>query len=322
MFPRTRPRRLRYNQTVRELVAETRLSRHDLVYPIFVKDGPSKPIASMPGQFRHGIGDLPRLATDLVESGVSSVLIFGIPPSSAPDASPAFDPNGVVQRALKTLRDATDELLLITDVCLCQYIDTGHCGLIANGRVDNDATLPVLAKVALSHVEAGSDIVAPSDMMDGRVKAIRDALDGAGHEHIPIISYAAKYASAYYGPFRDACDSAPKEGDRKSYQMDPRNAREAIREVLGDIEEGADIVMVKPALSYLDVISRVRDAVNVPVMAYNVSGEYAMIKAASAQGCFDEKAVVRETLESIKRAGADVIATYFARDIAGELDEK
>lgn len=312
---------MRYHPVVRELVAETRLSKNDLIYPIFVKEGSTEPIDAMPGQYRHGIDDLPRLASDLLDTGVKSIMLFGIPTSRAPDASPAFDPEGVVQRALSTLRDATDELLLITDVCLCQYIDTGHCGIISDGRVDNDKTLPVLAKVALSHVEAGADAVAPSDMMDGRVKAIRDTLDEAGHEHIPIISYAAKYASAYYGPFRDACHSAPKTGDRRSYQMDHRNAREAIREVLSDIEEGADIVMVKPALSYLDVICRVRAAVDVPVMAYNVSGEYSMLKAAAAQGCFDERTIVRETLESIKRAGADLIATYFAPEIFGDLDE-
>lgn len=305
---------------MRELVAENRLSKNDLIYPIFVKDGNTEPIRAMPGQYRHGIRGLPKLADELVEKGIRSILIFGVPGECSADASGAFDRNGVVQRALQTLKDATEDLLLISDVCLCQYINTGHCGIMSNGRVDNDLSLPVLAKVAQSHVEAGADVVAPSDMMDGRVKAIRDTLDVSGYEHIPIISYAAKYASAFYGPFRDACDSAPRSGDRNSYQMDHRNSNEAIKEVLADIEEGADIVMVKPALSYLDIIRRVRDAVNVPVMAYNVSGEYSMIKYAASSGCFDERAIVLETLNSIKRAGADLIATYFAPEVAGELD--
>ncbi|HPR41407.1 MAG TPA: porphobilinogen synthase [Candidatus Methanofastidiosa archaeon] len=320
MFPRDRPRRLRYNPILRDLVAETSLSGDDLIYPIFVKDGDTEPIASMPGQYRYGIDDLGALAEGLVEKGIRSVLMFGIPRSRSPDAHDAYASDGVVQRALARMRDATDDLLLITDVCLCQYIDTGHCGIVSGGgMVDNDRSLPLLSRIALSHVRAGADVVAPSDMMDGRVKAIRDALDGEGCEHIPIISYSAKYASAFYGPFRDACNSAPRSGDRRSYQMDNRNSDEALKEVLADIEEGADIVMVKPALCYLDVIRRVRDAVKVPVMAYNVSGEYSMIKAAASQGCFDERDIVLETLFGIKRAGADLIATYFAPDIIGEL---
>lgn len=321
MFPRTRARRLRYNPILRELVAQTRLSKSDLVFPMFAKQGRTEPIDAMPGQFRHGLDDLAKLADELVEAGVKSVLLFGIPPSSTADASNAYASDGIVQQAIARLKDATDELLVITDVCLCQYISTGHCGLIANGRVDNDLSLPVLSRIACSHVRAGADVVAPSDMMDGRVRAIRDALDEAGNEHVPIISYAAKYSSAFYGPFRDACDSAPRSGDRKSYQMDWRNSDEALKEVQADIEEGADIVMVKPALSYLDVIRRVKDAVEVPVMAYSVSGEYSMIEHACGHGCFDKKSIVRETLCSIKRAGADIIATYFAPDIAGELDE-
>jgi len=319
MFPRNRPRRLRYNPIIRELAAETALSKNDLIYPIFVKEGRTEPIDSMPGQVRYGLDDLPRAAEEIVDAGIRSVLVFGVPSKCSHDAAGAYDRDGVVQQALRRIRDATDELLLITDVCLCQYIDNGHCGIVSKGRVDNDRSLPILSRVALSHVEAGADAVAPSDMMDGRVKLMRDALDGEGYEHIPIISYSAKYASAYYGPFRDACLSAPKEGDRKSYQMDYRNSNEAIKEVLSDIEEGADIVMVKPALCYMDIIRRVKDAVNVPVMAYNVSGEYAMIKMAAAQGCFNEREIVMETLMSMKRAGADMIATYFALDVAGEL---
>jgi len=319
MFPRKRPRRLRYHHIMRELAAETALSKKDLIYPIFVKDGNTEPIGSMPGQYRHGLKDLPDLADELLDKGVNSLLIFGTPMSRSPDAHGAFDKDGVVQRALRNLRDATEELLLITDVCLCQYIDTGHCGIMSNGRIDNDRTLPVLSRVALSHVEAGADVVAPSDMMDGRVKAIRDTLDEEGHEHIPIISYAAKYASAFYGPFRDACDSAPRSGDRRSYQMDYRNSNEAVKEALNDIEEGADIVMVKPALGYLDIVRRIKDAVDVPVMAYNVSGEYSMIKMAATAGCLDERAVVLEVLTCIKRAGADMIATYFAKDLAGDI---
>lgn len=319
MFPRTRPRRLRGSAALRELTAETTLSCNDLIYPLFVKDGSREPIPSMPGQYRESLDSILTRAGEALESGLKAVMLFGIPESRDAMASGAYHDDGIVQRATRAIKEEYGDLMVITDVCMCQYNDSGHCGILKDGVIDNDASLPLLAEIALSHARAGADAVAPSDMMDGRVAAIRDALDRSGMHDKPIISYAAKYASAFYGPFRDACHSAPKSGDRKSYQMDCRNAREALKEVALDIEEGADVVMVKPALSYLDIIWRVREITTVPVMAYNVSGEYSMVKAAAAQGFADERALALEMLLSIRRAGADMIVTYFAPEVAEVL---
>ncbi len=317
-FPQLRLRRLRRTESIRALVRENRVDTGDLVYPIFVVEGKGikQEVTSMPGIFRFSPDLLPAEAEDIARLGISTVILFGIPQHKDEAASSAYHPQGVTQKAIRALKKTVPDLLVITDVCLCEYTSHGHCGMITGGCVDNDRTLPVLAKTALSHVEAGADIVAPSDMMDGRVRAIREGLDNQGFQHIPIISYAAKYASAFYGPFREAAESAPQFGDRRSYQMDPSNVREALREVEQDINEGADIVMVKPALPYLDVIRKVRDTFNYPLAAYNVSGEYAMVKAAAQQGWLDEKRTVTEVLTSIKRAGADIIITYHARDFA------
>lgn len=323
MFPLQRPRRLRENRLLREMVRETRLSPSQLVYPLFVIPGnhQKEPIPSMPGQFRYSVDELLREIEEAMEVGVKAFLLFGIPEQKDERGSGAYDPDGTVQRALRAIKDAFgEEAFLITDVCLCQYTSHGHCGLARGGRILNDETLPLLAETALSHVRAGADMVAPSDMMDGRVRAIREALDREGFSHIPIMAYSAKYASAFYGPFREAASSAPKFGDRSSYQMDPPNLREAIKEVLLDLEEGADIVMVKPALAYLDVIRAVRERVNVPVAAYSVSGEYAMIKASAQMGFLEEERVVMEVHLAIKRAGADLIITYFAKDLARALE--
>jgi len=323
MFPLQRPRRLRENRLLREMVRETRLSPSQLVYPLFVIPGnhQKEPIPSMPGQFRYSVDELLREIEEAMEVGVKAFLLFGIPEQKDERGSGAYDPKGTVQRALRAIKDAFgEEAFLITDVCLCQYTSHGHCGLVRGGRILNDETLPLLAETALSHVRAGADMVAPSDMMDGRVRAIREALDREGFSHIPIMAYSAKYASAFYGPFREAASSAPKFGDRSSYQMDPPNLREAIKEVLLDLEEGADIVMVKPALAYLDVIRAVRERVNVPVAAYSVSGEYAMIKASAQMGFLEEERVVMEVHLAIKRAGADLIITYFAKDLARALE--
>lgn len=323
MFPLQRPRRLRENRLLREMVRETRLSPSQLVYPLFVIPGnhQKEPIPSMPGQFRYSVDELLREIEEAMEVGVKAFLLFGIPEQKDERGSGAYDPDGTVQRALRAIKDAFgEEAFLITDVCLCQYTSHGHCGLVRGGRILNDETLPLLAETALSHVRAGADMVAPSDMMDGRVRAIREALDREGFSHIPIMAYSAKYASAFYGPFREAASSAPKFGDRSSYQMDPPNLREAIKEVLLDLEEGADIVMVKPALAYLDVIRAVRERVNVPVAAYSVSGEYAMIKASAQMGFLEEERVVMEVHLAIKRAGADLIITYFAKDLARALE--
>lgn len=270
----------------------------------------------MPGVYRYPNDLLPREVEEVARLGIPAVILFGIPEKKDEIGSSAYDPEGVIQQAIRTIKKTTPELLVITDVCLCEYTSHGHCGVVVNGYVDNDKTLELLSKTALSHVEAGADMVAPSDMMDGRVKAIRQALDGNGFNNIPILAYAAKYASAFYGPFREAAGSAPQFGDRRSYQMDPPNWREALREIEQDIAEGADMVMVKPALSYLDVIRKVRDTFNYPLVAYNVSGEYAMVKAAVQQGWLDEKRVVLEILTSIKRAGADIIISYHAKDVA------
>jgi porphobilinogen synthase len=317
-YPETRPRRLRATTELRSLVRETDIVVGRLMYPIFVQPGRGRrdEIASMPGQYRLSTDLLPKLARDSRDLGLGGLMLFGLPEHKDELGSEAYRPDGIVQEAVRCIKDAVPELIVATDTCLDEYTSHGHCGIVRNGRVDNDATLEYLARVAVSQAAAGSDIVAPSDMMDGRVRVIRKALDDDGRQEMPIMSYAAKYASAFYGPFRDAADCAPQFGDRKSYQMDPSNRREAIREVALDIEEGADIVMVKPALPYLDIIRDVREAFQVPVAAYNVSGEYAMIKAAASNGWLDERASVLETITSIRRAGADIILTYHAPEAA------
>jgi porphobilinogen synthase len=317
-FPSIRLRRLRHSETLRALIRETKVDVGDLIYPLFVVEGSKikQEISSMPGQYRLSADLLPKEIEAIVKLGILAIILFGIPQKKDDVGSQAYHPKGVIQQAIKAVKKAVPELLVITDVCLCEYTSHGHCGVVVNGDVDNDKTLELLAKTALSHAEAGVDMVAPSDMMDGRVKAIRQALDGNGFQNVPIMAYAAKYASAFYGPFREAAESAPQFGDRRSYQMDAPNWREALREVEQDIAEGADIVMVKPALPYLDVVRRVRDTFNYPLAAYSVSGEYAMVKAAAQQGWLDEKKVVLEMLNAIKRAGADIIITYYAREAA------
>ena len=317
-FPVTRLRRLRKNAALREMFRETHLHRSDLMYPVFVVegDGIKKEISSMPGQFQMSIDNVVRECEELQRLGLNSILLFGIPAEKDEVGSDAYDENGIIQKALRAIKKEFPEIVAITDVCLCEYTSHGHCGVIENGDVQNDATLDLLVKEALSHAQAGADVIAPSDMMDGRVGAIRSALDKNGFADIPIMAYSAKYSSAFYGPFREAAESAPQFGDRRSYQMDPPNSDEAIREIALDIQEGADIVMVKPALSYLDIIRRTKDEFNMPVAAYNVSGEYSMIKAAAANGWLDGERVMIEVLTSIKRAGADVIITYFAKDAA------
>jgi porphobilinogen synthase len=323
MFPIHRPRRLRKNETIRRMVRETSLSPDNFIYPLFVTfgKGVKKEIPSMPGCFQESVDEVVKNAKEVYSLGIPSLLLFGIPEYKDEIGSSAYDDHGVVQDAIRAIKDAVPELFVITDVCMCEYTSHGHCGIVKNGEVQNDPTLEILSKEALSHVEAGADMVAPSDMMDGRVEAIRSALDEEGFSEIPIMSYAAKYASAFYGPFREAADSAPQFGDRRSYQMDPANRREAVKEVALDIEEGADIVMVKPALAYLDIISDVKDAFDVPVAAYNVSGEYSLVKAAGKLGWIDEQGVMLEMLTSIKRAGADLILTYFAKDAAKLLNK-
>lgn len=322
-YPQTRLRRLRANESIRQMVRETELSAADFIYPMFVAPGldVKVEVPSMPGVYRFSADLLAAEAARAREAGVRAVLLFGLPPSKDEEGSGAWAKDGVVQRAVRLLKSNVPDLLIITDVCLCEYTSHGHCGIIRNGEVDNDATLELLARTAVSHAEAGADIVAPSDMMDGRVGAIRDALDAAGFQNTAIMSYAAKYSSAFYGPFRDAAESAPRFGDRRSYQMDPANRREAAREILADVDEGADIIMVKPALAYLDIVSDARAITDVPVAAYNVSGEYAMVKAAAANGWLDERRTVLEILTGIKRAGADLILTYHAVDAARWLQE-
>lgn len=317
-FPQLRLRRLRRTESLRALVRENRVEIGDLVYPLFVVEGSGikQEIASMPGIFHFSVDQLPQEIEEIAKLAIPVVILFGIPEHKDEMGSAAYHPEGVIQQAIRAIKQSVPQLLVVTDVCLCEYTSHGHCGIIVNGYVDNDQTLPLLAKTALSHAEAGADIVAPSDMMDGRVKAIREALDEKGLQHIPILSYAAKYASAFYGPFREAAESAPQFGDRRAYQMDPPNVREALREVEQDINEGADIIMIKPALAYLDVIRRVRDTFNYPLAAYNVSGEYAMVKAAAQRGWLDEKQIVMEILTAIKRAGADIILTYHAKDVS------
>jgi len=317
-FPQMRLRRLRRSEALRALIRETKVDVGDLIYPLFVVEGNKikQEISSMPGQYRLSSDLLPKEVEDIARLGIPAIILFGIPKKKDEVGSSAYHPKGVIQQAIRAVKKATPELLVITDVCLCEYTSHGHCGVVVDGYVDNDKTLELLAKTALSHAQAGADIVAPSDMMDGRVKAIRQALDGDGFQNIPVMAYAAKYASAFYGPFREAAESAPQFGDRRSYQMDPPNWREALREVEQDIAEGADIVMVKPALPYLDVIRKVRDTFNHPLAAYSVSGEYAMVKAAAQQGWLDEKRIVLEMLTAIKRAGADIIITYYAKEAA------
>ena len=317
-FPRLRLRRLRRTERLRALVRENRVDVSDLVYPMFVVEGKGikQEISAMPGIFRFSPDRLDAEVEEVAGLKIPAVLLFGIPEHKDEVGSSAYAPEGVVQQAVRRIKKSAPELLVITDVCLCEYTIHGHCGIVVGDQIDNDQSLPLLAKTALSHAGAGADIVAPSDMMDGRVKAIREMLDASGFQHIPILSYAAKYASAFYGPFREAAESAPKFGDRLSYQMDYHNAREALREIEQDIAEGADIVMVKPALAYLDVIRQARNVFNCPLAAYNVSGEYAMVKAAAKEGWLDERKVVLEILSAIKRAGADIIITYHAKDFA------
>lgn len=322
MFPVHRPRRLRKNDAIRRMVRETSLSVDDFICPLFAIYGKGirNEVSSMPGCFQESVDEIARTAKEVYSLGIPSIMLFGIPEHKDEKGSGAYDDNGVVQNAVKAIKDSAPDLYVITDVCLCEYTSHGHCGIIEGGDVANDPTLDLLAKEAVSHAKAGADMVAPSDMMDGRVEAIRLALDDEGFSDLPIMSYAAKYASAFYGPFREAAESTPEFGDRRSYQMDPANRREALKEVALDIEEGADIVMVKPALSYLDIISDVRDAFDVPVAAYNVSGEYSLVKAAGRLGWIDEQRLMIEILASIKRAGADLILTYFAKDAAKVLN--
>jgi len=322
IFPEYRARRLRQNETFRALIRETSISPAHLVYPLFIMPGKGirEEVPSMPGVFRISVDQLAKEAKECMGLGVNSVILFGLPDKKDSKGSGAHAKDGIIQRAIKELKNTAPKLTVCTDVCLCEYTSHGHCGIIIDDVVDNDTTLEVLARTALSHAQAGADMVAPSDMMDGRVAEIRGILDENNFPMVPIMSYAVKYASAFYGPFRDAAACAPQHGDRKSYQMDPANVREALREATLDVEEGADILMVKPAMAYLDVISRLRDEFDLPIAAYHVSGEYAMIKAAAANGWIDGEKVMYESLLSIRRAGADIIITYFAKDMARLLN--
>ncbi|MFZ0453655.1 MAG: porphobilinogen synthase [Ignavibacteriaceae bacterium] len=322
-YPTKRLRRLRYNPILRDMVRETELSKNDFIYPLFVVPGKGvkKPVKSMPGVFQLSIDELVKECKEVESLGIPAVILFGIPEHKDEKGSEAYDPNGIIQKAVRAIKLEVKNLLVITDVCLCEYTSHGHCGLLKGEEILNDETVDLLVKESLSHVEAGADIVAPSDMMDGRIAAIRKALDDKGFSKTPIISYAAKYSSGYYGPFRDAADSAPAFGDRRSHQMDIANSLEALREVEEDIEEGADIVMVKPAGPYLDIIRQVKDKFGMPTAAYQVSGEYAMIKAAAQNGWIDEERVMLESLTAIKRAGADMFLTYFAKDAARWIDK-
>lgn len=316
---KTRPRRLRNGETLRRMVRETRMDSSSLIYPIFVKEGENilEEIPTMPGQYRYSVDTMGKKLEQLLNAGISSVMFFGIPAYKDETGSGAYAEDGIIQKALMQAKKDFPELYLITDVCMCEYTSHGHCGVLCGQDVDNDETLKLLAKTALSHAQAGADMVAPSDMMDGRVAAIRNLLDENGYRNTPVMSYAVKYASAFYGPFRDAAGSAPSFGDRKSYQMDYHNSREGVKEALLDIEEGADIIMVKPAMSYLDMVTRVKETVNVPVAAYSVSGEYAMIKAGASLGYIDEEKIICETAASAFRAGCDIYLTYYAEEIAG-----
>jgi len=316
-FPKNRMRRLRSSPSMRRLVRQTSVSVDDLVYPLFVREGEGikQPIKSMTGCYHFSPDTIAAEAVDVASLGIPAMLLFGLPANKDETGSEAWAENGVVQRAIRQIKKATPELLVVTDVCLCEFTSHGHCGVIKDGKVDNDPTCELLAKMALSHAQAGADIVAPSDMMDGRVRYIREALEENDFENVAIMSYAAKYASAFYGPFRDAAESAPAFGDRRSYQMDPPNSDEAMAEIALDIEEGADIVMVKPALAYLDIICRARRRFDCPIAAYNVSGEYMMVNAAGAEGLVDREAIMMEVLTAIRRAGADIVITYFAKEL-------
>jgi len=320
-FPKNRMRRLRRTQQLRNLVRETRLSPESMIYPIFVCAGERvrTEVSSMPGQYNLSIDNAVTLAREAERAGIGGILLFGLPPEKDDVGSDAYDENGIVQKALRAIRENVRNLLLVTDVCLCEYTSHGHCGVIKHNDVQNDPTLKLLADASVSHVRAGADMVAPSDMMDGRVAAIRQALDAEGFSDTPIMAYSAKYASGFYGPFREAAGSTPKFGDRRSYQMDPPNAREALREIALDIEEGADIVMVKPAMAYLDIIARAREQFDLPIAAYQVSGEYAMIEAASRLGWIERERIILETTTAIKRAGADILITYYALELAKML---
>ncbi|GBE00532.1 delta-aminolevulinic acid dehydratase [bacterium BMS3Abin07] len=322
MFPIQRPRRLRRTEAIRKMVRETAVSPGDFIYPLFVTCGKDvkKEISSMPNCFQESVDELIKNAREVYSLGIPAVILFGIPEHKDETGTEAFAEDGVVQQAVRAIKDAVPDLYVITDVCMCEYTSHGHCGIVKDGEVLNDPTLELLVKESLSHARAGADMVAPSDMMDGRVGAIREALDEEGYELVPIMSYAAKYASAFYGPFREAAESTPEFGDRRSYQMDPANRREALKEVELDIEEGADIVLVKPALAYLDIISDVKDTFDLPVAAYNVSGEYSLVHAAAKMGWVDYDRIMMEVLTSIKRAGADLILTYFAKDAAKILN--
>jgi len=323
-FPDYRPRRLRRNERLRGLIRETAISTKDLIYPLFVGPGKDKatPVSSMPGIAQLSVDRAVKECQEADSLGIPAVILFGIPERKDASGSEAYSDSGAVQQAIREVKEKVSDLVVITDVCLCEYTDHGHCGVVKGGDVDNDSTLELLAKEALSHAKAGADIVAPSDMMDGRVGAIRKILDQNGFQQVAIMAYAAKYASGFYGPFREAAESTPQFGDRRSYQMDPGNSDEALREVELDLREGADIVMVKPAMAYLDIVYRVKQKFGYPVAAYNVSGEYSMIKAAGKNGWIDEKRIMMELLLSIKRAGADMILTYFAKDVARELHGK
>ena len=322
-FPIYRPRRLRESPLLRSMVRETVLRADDFVYPLFAVHGRGvrEPIGSMPGQCRLSIDELLKECKDAASMGIPAVLLFGLPRDKDPRGSEAYAEDGIIQQAVRAVKDTIPDLLVITDVCLCEYTSHGHCGVVEDGRVKNDPSLELIARTAISHAEAGADMVAPSDMMDGRVAAIREGLDEGGFTETPIMAYSAKYASAFYGPFREAADSTPQFGDRRSYQMDPANALEAMREVALDVDEGADIVMVKPALPYLDIIARVKGEFGLPVAAYSVSGEYAMLKAAGQLGWLDEERAMLEALTGIRRAGADIIITYFAKDAARLIEQ-
>jgi porphobilinogen synthase len=320
--PMFRPRRLREKRLLRTMVRETTLAVDDLVYPLFVVHGRGvrEPIAPMPGQHRFSVDELVKECKDAAGMGIPAVLLFGLPEDKDPRGSEAYAEDGIVQQAVRAVKDTVPDLLVITDVCLCEYTSHGHCGVVEDGTVRNDPTLELLARTAVSHADAGADVIAPSDMMDGRVGAIREALDDAAFTDTPIMAYSAKYASVFYGPFREAADSTPQFGDRRSYQMDPANSQEAMREIALDLDEGADLVMVKPALPYLDVISRAKAEFGVPLAAYSVSGEYAMIRAAGQLGWLDEERAIMEALTGIRRAGADIVITYFAKDAARLLE--
>jgi len=323
-FPNQRPRRLRGNPAIRRLVKETRLTAGTFIYPLFVVPGHGikKEIPSMPDQFQYSLDKLPQEIEEISRLDIPAILLFGIPSSKDDVGSEAYAKNGIVQEAVRAIKKTNSDLLVVTDVCLCEYTSHGHCGVVKNEKIENDPSLSLIAKTALSHAEAGADMVAPSDMMDGRVGAIRALLDKNGFSDLPIMAYSVKYASAFYGPFRDAAGSAPQFGDRKNYQMEPANAREALRETALDVEEGADILMVKPALAYLDVIRAVREKFDLPLAAYNVSGEYAMVKAAAEKGSLDYRKTVLEILTGIRRAGADLIISYHAKEVASWLEEE